>query len=205
MGEALLATLIGDIAWQGLRLRCCRLHGSDRTSEGEHRGRLSCRQHLRHGWGRWNHREGHDEAQGRTRRDEFREFRQHRSDRPIHRRGGPLLDPGLRLTAARGIGGGEHQEAVIGGDGLHGKGSLRDICPLSSMTRPIAQQGSKPVRSLLALQGRQREGLELVEPIQAPAVHAALKAIEALVAAALAHRLQQASLWIRAGRMGRWS
>jgi hypothetical protein len=116
-----------------------------------------------------------------------------------------LLDPGLMLAAARGIGGGEHQEVVIGGDGLHGKGSQQNTSPWRSMTRRIPQQGPKPGRSLLALQGRQREGLELVEPIQAPAVHAALKAIEALVAAALAHCLQQASLWIRAGRMGRWS
>jgi hypothetical protein len=107
------------------------------------------------------------------------------------------------LAAARGIGGG-HQEVVIGGDELH-EDRPRDPCPRSSMTRTILQQGRKPDRSLMAFQGREREGLELVEPIQAPAVHAALKSIEAVVAAALAHRLQQESLWIRAGRMGRWS
>jgi len=108
------------------------------------------------------------------------------------------------LAAARGIGGG-HREAVIGGDGLHGEDAQRETCTRSSMTQSILQQGRKPDRSLLALQGREREGLELVEPIQAPAVHAALKSIEAVVAVALAHRLQQESLWIRAGRMGRWS
>jgi hypothetical protein len=109
------------------------------------------------------------------------------------------------LAATRGIGGGEHQEVVIGGDGLQAKGSQQNTCPWRSMTKRIPQQGPKPGRSLLALQGRQREGLELVEPIQAPAVHAALKEIEALVAAALAHRLQQESLRIRAGRLGRWT
>jgi hypothetical protein len=73
------------------------------------------------------------------------------------------------------------------------------------MTRAIRQQGSKPGRSLIALQGRERQGLELVEPVKTPAVHAALKAIEAFVVVPMAHRLQQQSLWIRARERGRWS
>jgi hypothetical protein len=106
------------------------------------------------------------------------------------------------LAAARGIGGG-YRELGIGGNGLHGEDPKGDPCPRSSMTRTIPQQGPKPGSSFLALQGREREALELVEPIQAPAVHAALKAIEALFPATLAHRLQQKSLWIRAGGRGR--
>jgi hypothetical protein len=55
----------------------------------------------------------------------------------------------------------------------------------------------------MALQGREREGLELVEPLGAPAMHTALKPVKALDAATLAHRLQQQSLGIRAGEIGR--
>jgi len=115
-----------------------------------------------------------------------------------------LLNQGLFLDDALAIGG--HQQGKrVGGGGLPKGSPQRDACPGSSMARPIPQQGSEPGSSLDVFQGRECEGLEVVEPVQAPAVHAALKPIQALLAAALPHRLKQQCLGIRAGTMGRWS
>jgi hypothetical protein len=86
-----------------------------------------------------------------------------------------LLDPGLFLVDALAI-------------GMHPQG-------------PIPLQCCEPGCSVVALQSGEREGLELLKPIQAPAVHAALKPHQALVATAMSHRLKQQCLGIRAGTM----
>jgi hypothetical protein len=66
---------------------------------------------------------------------------------------------------------------------------------------PFPQQCCEPGSSVVTLQSRKREGLELLKPIQSPAVHAALKPYQALVATAMSHRLKQQCLGIRAGTM----
>jgi hypothetical protein len=86
-----------------------------------------------------------------------------------------LLDPGLFLVDALAI-------------GMHPQG-------------PIPLQCCEPGCSVVALQSGEREGLELLKPIESPAVHAALKPHQALVATAMSHRLKQQCLGIRAGTM----
>lgn len=65
--------------------------------------------------------------------------------------------------------------------------------------RRACQQGPKPGRSLGALQGRERHQLELLKPVEAPAVHAALEPIQAFLALALPHCLQKQEFGIRSG------
>jgi len=120
-------------------------------------------------------REGQSESPGLDLGNQFGEFRQHRSDCPIDCGGGPLLDPGLFLDDALAIG--------------------------RQPQAPIPQQCCEPSCSIVALQSRERDRLELLKPIQAPAVHAALKPHQALVATAISHRLKQQCLGIRAGTM----
>jgi hypothetical protein len=181
MGVTLLVTPISMFTRQNLQRQACWLDGCQvtLTREGEQRWQQSFRQHVLHRWGRRGQREWQSEPPGLGLRNKFGEFRQHRSDRLVDRGGNPLFDPGLFLADALAIGG--HQQG------------------------PIPQQRSEPGCGIRALHGRESEGLEPLKPIQTPAVHAALKPHQALMATTMTHCFKQQCLGIRAGTMGRWS